>query len=110
MNQYPQDAGDMPVEGANETISESDGLEIALPENADTYRLLMGEEPESNPKVETFREAYDRSMMESDDHSLCMEAGRKALEGEGGGGGMMGKKAGVMSKGMGSGMNPLNMG
>ena len=86
----------------------SDGLEIALPENVETYRLLMGEDPESNPKVEAFREAYDRSMMETDDHAKCMEEGRKALVG-------MGKESmsakclgmGQMMSGM-AGENPLN--
>lgn len=104
MDHYDRDGeDDMPVGD----YQGSDGLEIALPQNAETYRLLTGEDPESNPKVETFREAYDRSMMESDDHSKCMEAGRKALEGEG----MMSKgkdKGEGMGGMMGGGENPLN--
>lgn len=74
-----------------ETASEqaTDGLEIALPENAATYELLMGEPQDANPRVATFQDAYDKSMSSMDsqggDHEACMAAGRAALEQDQGG-------------------------
>jgi len=105
------DEGMMKDESEGE--STADGLEIAMPENADTYRLLMGEDPETNPKVESFREAYDASMMENSDHSQCIEAGRKALQAMGRKGDkgemeMMGGGGKGMDGMMGGGVNPLN--
>ena len=97
------DEGMMKDESEGE--STADGLEIAMPENADTYRLLMGEDPETNPKVESFRE--------NSGHSQCIEAGRKALQAMGRKGDkgemeMMGGGGKGMDGMMGGGVNPLN--
>lgn len=108
MNRYSDDNPASELDEESADYGKSDGLEIALPDNAETYRLLTGEDPEENPKVEVFREAYDEAMAGGDgDHEKCMEAGRKALEGMENGS-ARGRVKGMGMGMMGGGENPLN--